>query len=350
MRDFFRVRPTAGTRGGADGFLALFRRRSLAAGALRLCFAAALAGEVLRWATVAINLRFGLRLPLLVLGPFVLAGLLLGLFRRWSPRVTARRADRTFALRDRLSSYVDFSSRRDIPAAFREAQARETESALAGRLPLRLPRLPGYLVLGPVLLVAGALYPFVISGLTRNRAVVTRHYPETPVAGEPGSGPESPPPAAEKPRAGSEERDPEPPAVPPPPPDPKLPALPEGSAKYPKEGDPPRQPVTELPPRSGSPLESFQVGERLTRVVDPRSVGTRTAGGRETGLGGGTIFRFFPAPAGEGPGIGSAATGGRGSEVVVDIAGVPLRYRALVERYFALLGASDGASDGASPP
>lgn len=329
-----------GAKREPGAFLALFRQRSLAREALRLSFAAVLVGEAARWLTVAINARYRLRLPVLSIAPFFLAALVLGVRSRWSPRVTAHRADRALALRDRLTSFVDFSSRSDVPAAFREAQARETAGAIARHLPLRVPRLPWYLALGPVLLVASTIYPLLSGGgPPRDGTQVTgRHYPEAPFTDE------------DKPADGSPGQDKEP--LPEPPgttgdqqaddqkkepstADPRLPALPEGDPRTLKEGDPARRPVTDTRQQEASPLQSFQQGQRLSRVVDLRP--GKPAAARAVPRSGST-FRLFPSSDKKGAEGRAGASGSSPGEISVDLSSVPERYRPLVERYFQLLG------------
>jgi hypothetical protein len=324
-------------------FLARFRRRSLALVALRLSFVAVLIGEAVRWLTVALNARSRHRLPVLTLAPFILLALVLAARRRWSPGLTARRADHTLGLRDRLTSFVDFASRADVAPAFRLAQARESAAALARHLPLRVPRLPWYLSFGPALLVASVVYPLLLGGGPSHQGGLRgtgRHAPDTPFPGD-GS-PDDPrdrgaDSAKDSPKSPEEKKAGETP-LPPPTADVKLPALPEGDPRTAKEGDAARRPVTDIRGQQSSPLQSFRLGQQLSRVVDLRS-GQPVAGKKAPRSG--STFRLFPASDRKGAGGRAKLSDGSSGGITIDLSAVPERYRPVVERYFTLLEKED---------
>ena len=333
--------------GRVRAFLEHFRRRSLGLTLLRLCFVAVAVNEVVRWSTHGLNVAYRLRLPVLSPGPWLLILLFAVLWRRWSLLVTARRADAALGFRDRLVSFLDFAARTDVSAPFREAQAAEAAAALGPLGPRAFPRFRWYLALGPVLVLVSTLYPVFLAGGPRHTAnrVAFRHQPGGPAGteqderGQPAASDDAPeagvpgppqPPQQQPEQQGT--------ATPEPRVDPTLTALPDGSRTAAKEGDPARSPAKEKPPSEASALKSFQIGQSLSRVVDPRAAQSGVSGRRGNAPGGAMAFRLFPATDKKGGG-GSAAPRGAQGQAVVDVGAVPERYRSVVERYFSLLNA-----------
>lgn len=326
-----------------------FRRRSLALTLLRLCFVAVAVNEVVRWSALGLNVAYRLRLPILSPGFPLLVLLFAAQLRRWSLSAAARRADLALSFRDRFVSFVDFAARMDVPAPFREAQAEEAAAALGKRGPRNPPAFRWYLAFGPVLLLASTVYPIFLAGGPRRAAerISFRHPPGGPadtghgepgrpdtLGGSPEAGVPGAAPSPEKPKQDEQRA-----AVPEPNVDPALPALPGGSRTAVKEGDPARVPTKAKPPSEGSALKSFQIGQNISRVVDPRAAQSVGSARRGSAPGGAMAFRLFPANDTRGRSAAPAAPAGAPEQAVVDVGAVPERYRSMVERYFSLLSA-----------
>jgi hypothetical protein len=112
-------------------FMLRVRRRRLVAGLLAASIPAALLNEAFRWGGIGAGRWLKRDVPILDVGPFVLLVLFPVLVRRWSPAAIAHALDEKLRLRDRLTSFLDFRGRRDVPQEIRGAQAREAARALA---------------------------------------------------------------------------------------------------------------------------------------------------------------------------------------------------------------------------
>ncbi len=131
-----RPRPGLGP-GGVELFLRRLRWRLAARQSLHGLLWAFLAAEVWLWGTILVNRLSGRDLPILNLG-LPLAGVLLVravFFTRLEE--AAGMADRRLGLKDRLTSYLDFTRRAEIPRDYREAQREETAAALGLKDPAR---------------------------------------------------------------------------------------------------------------------------------------------------------------------------------------------------------------------
>ena len=146
-------------------FVRDFRRLSILGRLLLLCLPAALINEGVRWGTALINTQAGTDLPYINAGPYFLAVALFVYFRRVSGIRAAALADRLLSFRDRLTSYMDFSDRRDIPGDVVSSQKREVAARLAG---VNLRTLVPVRVLhfaAPVLLAVSVSYPTVFDNM-----------------------------------------------------------------------------------------------------------------------------------------------------------------------------------------
>ncbi len=95
------------------------------------------ANEAWRWGTILFNRLAGADLPVLFIGLPLLAVLAARIVLPGNLARVAILADGRLRLADRLTSYVDFGSRDDVPDGMRRAQAAETAHRLAGVDPAR---------------------------------------------------------------------------------------------------------------------------------------------------------------------------------------------------------------------
>jgi len=348
-------------------FLLRARRRRLAAGLLAAAIPAALLNEAFRWGGLGAVRWLRRDVPVLDVGPFVLLALVPVLWRRWSPAAVARDVDHRLRFRDRLTSFLDFRVRSDVPAEIRGAQAGEAARSLAGiavqaASPVRL-----WLAAGPALLAASLLYPLFAPNVPRTltyriagrlmhgspaRLAGPDSAAEREAPGDPGSVPgtivsgertrgeqATAPPGQKVPGDGKKV-----PETGETPVDKKKAALSGPVSGGAEPGSPPRRPPS---PESGqdqrnaqepSRITSERVGTDLARVVDP----LLTAGSRPAPpappLRGTFSFRLLPRTArGEGSGGDRPGEADRPDRVTVDLDTLPEPYRQVVRTYFELL-------------
>lgn len=90
------------------------------------------ANEGWRWGTLLLNRVAGADFPVLFIGLPLLAVLSFRIALARRPARVAALADARIGLSDRLSSYLDFGSRDDVPGPMRQAQAAETAGRIGG--------------------------------------------------------------------------------------------------------------------------------------------------------------------------------------------------------------------------
>lgn len=323
-------------------FLRAFRRRSLLAAALRLCFFAALANEAVRWLAVGSNFLFDTSLTVVSVGPAVFALTMAVTLIRWSTAAAARRADRALALKDRLVSYLDFSRRSEVPEAVVRAQKAETEAALAAESPKRAVPVRFVHFGAPLLLVLSLLWPSFLSGSPGAPPAI--FHPGLRVSQRPDGAPAPPPEGSHPPPHGLSGRTGEEPGGREEPGEvtvrekigPPLAAL-DSAHEEPQAAGNNRAPKSDVE-REG-PVNSNPVGDRLSSVVDPLYAPGAEGDTPAPDLPGGSMtFPLLPETAGSGGGPGSPTAAGSGAAgVVVDFDSLPEKYRIIVERYFLLL-------------
>ncbi len=344
-------------RSTPGGFLRAFRRRSLLIVTLRLALLAAVANEAVRWASLLSNILLGTQIPFLNIGPFLLLTTALFAARKWTWAGTASAADRALRFSDRLLSWVDFSSRPELPAAVVRAQEDEVSSSLSGvRIGALLPLNP--LLLGaPLLLFGSVFYP----NLFKSEPFVPNMF-QTATVGPPpspspreapssapgdqeppgihGSGTLHPAREAAEAEAGAESGTP---------PQAETPVAAGDPAKEQGEGATRRPPAVLESDLEEGPLVSKTVGSELSPVVDPLFNPSGPTADATPELPGGTIsFRLIPrAASGEGGGEGNSSAEAPAGNVVINLDDVPERYRSIVMGYFALL--AEGSQGGPSP-
>jgi hypothetical protein len=329
-------------------FLKAFRKRTLLRSALQLTFLATMINEAIRWLAVGARTWPGITLPVINTGPIFFLIALALTFRRWSPAQAAARADGLLDFQDRLTSFVDFARRADIPAPMVRAQAGEAAAALKGISPKQARPIHPMFYAGPLLFALSLYYPYLIpSGPVMFR--VARHTIERSSFQEAGTDGGAAPREKEDSPAHHPQPDipllPAPADAPDPPVTKPAPPLPGLEASRKEDDLPPRKPAA--PPKSEidetSPLVSQRRGDRLSRVVDPvySAVGDEPPEKPEL-PGGSMVFRLLPETAGGGGINGENMAGERGPvKVVVDFATLPVEYRVIVESYFTLLGDED---------
>jgi len=133
------------------GFLRRVRRRWLLLRGLQILLVAVAAQYAILAATRVVNRSFQLQLPELTPGLLVALLLLAGAALRARPPRMARQADRALGHEDRLASFLDLGSRRDVDDRYRRAQATETAAALAGVNPRGSVAVPRWLWAAPPL-------------------------------------------------------------------------------------------------------------------------------------------------------------------------------------------------------
>lgn len=346
------------------GFLRAVGRRSAISDILVAAGAAAVINEVFRWGTIGVLVAMRRVTPTLDVGPIIFAVLAVAAMRRWGPAAAARRADARLGLSDRLTSFLDFTGRADVPGEVREAQARETERALAGARPARVAPIRGWLAAGPLLLAATLIYPnFLFTETETTTMQLLRRIGsgndlgggEQPVASvtDEGKRPESAGESSRPPQPGSEVAPDKPEGV-------ITKAEPEpgpaGAAKpldAPKGEGPLPAPQDETAerrsPDHGNAVEpdqlvSERVGHALAKVVDPiyRPGGEKPQPPEATGsVSINLVPHSRPGRKGNVPGEGPAA-----QRVTVDLDALPEEYRPLVKTYFELLAAGVPAVGG----
>lgn len=368
-----RMRRDAAPEGSLLGLLRRGRRRAVLRGLLAGSFLAALLNEAVRWGTVGLALALRRKMPILDAGPFFLAILPFFLLRHWDLPTVALRIDARLELRERLTSFLDFRGRADVPDELRRAQAAETARALAGpdvdaALPLR-----PWLAAGPVLLALSLLYPLLLPTGPNTPLVRLARRVIPGVALRPGgpvpddAGPPTAERAAQKQSAALQRRPngaagkdvagrgPEPAA------DAKAraqsglaegnPALePKGGAR--KKPTPPRQPPRGEA-REPEHIASERVGQSLARVVDPLYTAGKGSQPPAPRLSGTFSFHILPKPArgGAGAGAGGGSTESTVPErVTLDLDTIPERYRPVVRTYFELLAQGRAGGDARTAP
>lgn len=338
------------------------------ASVLLAAFLATAINEIFRWAAIAAITLAGRLVPVLDIGPVFLAILVPFLFRRSGPALAAKRADACLGLNNRLASFVDFAGRSDVPPEVRNAQARETERALAGRRPAAAAPIGGWLVVGPLLLVASLAYPifFFTSTETVTMQVLRQLGVGAHVAGDAGqeAGHNSPAgegqsdaagengkaddqAASDQARVESQTARQQ---------DPAAAASVDGTAE--KTPDPDRKadaaaarpPADHLEGREPGTLVSERVGSRLARVVDPLFAPEN--GSRQQPAAAAGTISIDLVPKGR-TGRGARAAPGQAElpeRVLVDLDTLPEQYRPLVKTYFELLAAGAPAVGEATTP
>lgn len=342
----------SGHQSPAD-FLKALRKRTLLRSALRLTFLATFINEALRWLAIGARIWPGITLPIISTGPIFFLIALVLTFRRWSPARAAARADGVLNFHDRLTSFVDFARRADIPAPMARAQAGEAAAALRGISPKQARPIHPMLYTGPIIFALALYYPYLItSGPVMFRVAryplehtsfqdvestgknAPRENESRPVRHPPPDTPLRPAPA----------ETPAPPVIVPAPP---LPGL---VASQNIEEPPPRK--SAAPPQSEiddtSPIVSKRRGDRLSQVVDPVYSAAWDALLEKPELPGGSmVFRLLPEAVGGVGKEGANTSGERGPvKVVVDFAAFPEEYRVIVKNYFTLLG-NENSPEGA---
>jgi hypothetical protein len=142
-------------------FLRKHRRKRILRSFLGLSFLAAVVNETYRWSAALLSGLLPGVLPITNVGHFFLLTVFVISLRKWSLPLIASQADRRLGFRERLTSFMDFSGRNDVPAEFRKAQARETAKALGDAIPRDSRWAPFYLYLGPLLLLTSIGYPML---------------------------------------------------------------------------------------------------------------------------------------------------------------------------------------------
>jgi hypothetical protein len=318
-----------------ERFLSRYRGRLLLRSLLANAGVAFVLNEAVRWTSAVLEERTGAEVTIMNMGPLYLLAVWFVLARRWHPARVAAAADRRLALKDRLLSFLDFAARPAVPEALRQAQAAEAAAALAARGRGALAAVPPLLWAGPLLLLASVAYPLF---LPMGSTTVT-YFREEREGGRPRPGGKDAPrdagDAAKKgDDAAKQERRTPPPEVAGQDAAPRTPA----AANDPAARQPPeRRHARGIVPER--PLVSTRTGAALTKVVDPLL--RETVAERPQPAPSGTFsFRLLPRTA-----KGGAGEGGQGGEnpeqVVVDFDAIPEGYRALVQRYFTLLGRRD---------
>lgn len=352
------------TAGAVTAFLRAVGRRAATSDILVAAGAAAVINEVFRWGTIGVLVAMRRVTPTLDVGPIIFAVLAVAAIRRWGPMAAARRSDMQLGLSDRLTSFLDFKGRDDVPGEMRGAQARETERALDGVRPASVVPIRFWLAAGPLLLAASLIYPTFLFTETETTTMrlLNRIGPasdlgggEQPVAGIPDQGqrPETAREDTGPPQPGSEVT-----------PDKREAALTQaepGPASAAKPVDGPRgegplpAPQDEMAdrrsPDHGNAVEpgqlvSERVGQALVRVVDPvyRPEGEKAQPPGATGsVSINLVPQSRPGRKGNTPGEGPAA-----ERVTVDLDALPEEYRPLVKTYFELLAAGAPAVSGAT--
>lgn len=350
-------------------FLRTIRRRLVVRDVLVAAGAAVVINEICRWAWIAAFVAMKRVVPALDIGPIVLVILAAAAIRRWSPAAAARRVDARLGLSDRLTSFLDFAERDDVPGAVRDAQARETGRALAGVRPDSAAPIRVWLAAGPLLLAASLIYPYFLFNRTETTTMLLLRRIGTgsnhgdgqrPVAGIPNEGQ---PPAV----AGESTGTPQPDAAGQP--DRREDAVsqakpepgqvtaekpvdgPEGEGPLPAPQD---ETADKRTPDHGNAVEperlvSEQVGRALAKVVDPiyspgkeQPQPTEATGSVSINL----VPHSRPGRTGGVPGEGSMAR-----RVTVDLDALPEEYRPLVKTYFELLAAgAPVAGEATTPP
>lgn len=352
-------------------FLLTARRRLILGSILAAAFAAAVINEAIRWGAVAAMKVAKRQLPVLDVGLFLVPILVVAAYRRWTPAAAARRADARLDLRDRLVSFVDFARRAGIPAAVREAQARETKLALAGLRAATAAPIPAWLAAGPLLLLASLAYPYFLgTGPVTTTVIVLRQLrtgferggdqERSPTAAGGGNRPAgpgeetvkkggTPPPGVEQEPPAKEEEDAA--ARPPTEAGANL-AAKQLDEQGGEGGSPEPKDETENPraPDHGNAVEteqlvSEQVGRALTKVVDP--VYNPAAENEQPVEAAGNVTVDLVPRNRLGTAAGTPEEGSTSRRITVDLDALPEQYRPLVKTYFELLAA--GGQDGDTP-
>ncbi len=349
-------------------FLRAVRRRSALSDILVAAGVAAIINEICRWAMILVLVAMKRVFAALDLGPLIFVILSVVAIRRWSPAAAARRVDTRLHLYDRLTSYLDFAGRADIPGEVRGAQARETGRALEGVRPARVAPLRAWLAAGPLLLAASLIYPYFF--FTETSTTTTLLMRRIGTGGGRGGGPQtdagSPAAPGRPPAAGKSAVTPQPGADKKPDRREETAARTEpepGQATAAKPVDGPKgegplpAPQDETPdkrtPGHGKAVEpdqlvSERVGRALAKVVDPvyNPGGDQPQPATATGsVSINLVPRSRPGRGGGVPGEGAAA-----QRLTVDLDALPEEYRPLVKTYFELLAAETPAAGGTTTP